>query len=197
MKHKIENYPYPYVIGKLCWEFPCMIPDDWQGQNIQQPNNPRTVEDMLAAIDATVVKKGIADLVFHPGDGVYDKSTLFLDHIAFPTGVLAFGKGVIVSAAPAIFYAEDTNGDGTADLQTELYQGFGEGNQQHRVNGFERGLDNWIYLANGDSGGTIQSIATGEVVDIRGQDLRIRPATGAFDLHAGQTHLGRSRSSAT
>src|SRR5207244_3245126 len=22
----IENYPYPYVIGKLCWEFPAMVP---------------------------------------------------------------------------------------------------------------------------------------------------------------------------
>src|SRR5262249_14063474 len=22
----IENYPYPYVIDRLCWEFPCVIP---------------------------------------------------------------------------------------------------------------------------------------------------------------------------
>lgn len=127
------------------------------------------------------------------GDGTYDKSTLFLDHIAYPTGVLAFGKGVIVSAAPAIFYAEDTDGDGTADLQTALYEGFGEGNQQHRVNGFERGLDNWIYLANGDSGGTIKSTLTDEVIDIRSQDFRIQPATGAFDLQAGPTQFGRHR----
>lgn len=64
--NQIDNYPYPFVIGKKCWEFPCTIPDDWQAQNIQQPNNPRTVEDMLAAIDATVIKQGIADIVFHP-----------------------------------------------------------------------------------------------------------------------------------
>lgn len=127
------------------------------------------------------------------GDGTYDTSTLFLDNIPFPTGVLALGDGVIVSAAPAIFYAEDTDGDGVADVQTELYRGFGEGNQQHLVNGFERGLDNWIYVANGDSGGRIQSTKTGEIVDIRGQDLRIRPATGAMDLQAGQTQFGRHR----
>ena len=127
------------------------------------------------------------------GDGTYDKSSLFLDNIAFPTGVLAVGDGVIVSAAPKIFYAEDTDGDGVADVKTVLYTGFGEGNQQHRVNGFERGLDNWIYLANGDSGGTIKSIQTGQVVDIRGQDLRIRPTTGEFDLQAGQTQFGRHR----
>ncbi len=127
------------------------------------------------------------------GDGVYDKSTLFLDNIAYPTGVLAHGDGVLVSAAPAIFYAVDTDGDGTSDLQTELYRGFGEGNQQHRVNGFERGLDNWIYVANGDSGGTIESTQTGEAVNIRGQDLRIRPTTGAFNLQAGPTQFGRHR----
>ena len=28
----IENYPYPYVIGRLCWEFPCIVPSDWEGQ---------------------------------------------------------------------------------------------------------------------------------------------------------------------
>lgn len=126
-------------------------------------------------------------------DGTYDSSTLFLDNIAYPTGVLVTGKGVIVSAAPTIFYAEDTDGDGKADLKTELYRGFTEGNQQHLVNGFERGLDNWLYVANGDSGGTVKSIKTGETVEIRGQDLRIRPDTGAMELQAGQTQFGRHR----
>ncbi|MGB7326420.1 MAG: VCBS repeat-containing protein [Rubripirellula sp.] len=64
--NKVDNYPYPYVVGKTCWEFPCTVPDDWHGQNIQQPYNPRTVDDLVAAIDATVIKKGIANIVFHP-----------------------------------------------------------------------------------------------------------------------------------
>ena len=25
----VENYPYPYVVNKLCWEFPCVTPSDW------------------------------------------------------------------------------------------------------------------------------------------------------------------------
>ena len=45
----IENYPYPYVIGNLCWEFPCIVPSDWEGQNFSKPNNPKTLEDMKAA----------------------------------------------------------------------------------------------------------------------------------------------------
>jgi hypothetical protein len=64
--NKVENYPYPYVIGRLCWEFPCAVPDDWLGQNLQGPNNPATVADFKAAIDAAVAKKGIANFVFHP-----------------------------------------------------------------------------------------------------------------------------------
>ena len=49
----------------------------------------------------------------------------------------------------------DTDGDGKADLRKTLYHGFVEGNQQHRVNGLRWGLDGWLYLANGDSGGEI------------------------------------------
>lgn len=62
----IENYPYPYVINGTCWEFPCVVPSDWEAQNIQQPNNPKTVEDLKAALDAVVIKQGVYNLVFHP-----------------------------------------------------------------------------------------------------------------------------------
>jgi hypothetical protein len=64
--NKVENYPYPFVIGRLCWEFPCVVPDDWLGQNLPWVSNPETVEDMKAAIDAAVVKQGVANFVFHP-----------------------------------------------------------------------------------------------------------------------------------
>ena len=62
----IENYPYPYVIGGICWEFPCIVPSDWEAQNIHKPANPRTLEDMKAALDCVVLKQGVFDLVFHP-----------------------------------------------------------------------------------------------------------------------------------
>ncbi len=127
------------------------------------------------------------------GDGRYDASTLFLDGVAFPTGVFPWGRGVLVSAAPEIFYAEDTDGDGRADVRRTLYRGFGEGNQQHRVNGFAYGLDNWLYCANGDSGGTIDSVASGTRIELRHGDLRIHPDTGAIERIAGLTQFGRHR----
>src|SRR5205807_5171419 len=88
-------------------------------------------------------------------DGIYDKSTVFLEGLNFPTGVMPWGKGVIVTAAPEIFYAESTTGSGKADVRRTLFTGFVEGNQQHRVNGLWWGLDNWVYCANGHSGGHI------------------------------------------
>src|SRR5262249_61304855 len=55
------------------------------------------------------------------------------------------------------------------------------------------GLDNWIYCANGDSGGRVKSLKTGQEVDLRGRDFRIRPDDGAIELQSGQTQYGRSR----
>ena len=92
-------------------------------------------------------------------DGKYDKATTFLDGLNFPTGIHRWRNGVIVTDAPTIFYAEDTNGDLKADIRKTLFRGFAEGNQQHRVNGLSWGLDNWLHVANGDSGGTIESVS--------------------------------------
>jgi putative membrane-bound dehydrogenase-like protein len=141
------------------------------------------------------------------GDGRYDKSTVFLGGVNFPTGVMPWRKGVLVSAAPEVFYAEDTDGDGKADVRKPIFTGFREGNQQHRVNGFEYGLDNWIYGANGDSGGQIRSVGTlgpmssaaiieDRSVDLRGRDFRFRPDApnrAAFETVEGQTQFGRRR----
>ncbi len=127
------------------------------------------------------------------GDGKYDKATVFLDGLGYPTGVTPWGRGVLVTCAPAIFYAEDSDHDGKADVRRPLYTGFVEGNQQHRVNGLVWGLDNWLYGANGDSGGRIKSVKTGAVVNIRGQDFRIRPDEGLIDAQTGQSQFGRNR----
>src|SRR5438876_1622241 len=62
----IEDYPYPYVIGKLCWEFPAMAPSDWEANNAHGPNNPVTVADWKAALDACVLKQGTFTFIFHP-----------------------------------------------------------------------------------------------------------------------------------
>lgn len=127
------------------------------------------------------------------GDGRYDKATIFLDGIPFPSSVMPWRKGVLIAAAPNLFYAADTNGDGRADVQRTLFTGFTPGNQQHRFNGFEYGLDGWLYAANGDSGGTVKSLATGKVISISGRDFRFRPDTGEMEAVSAESQFGRHR----
>src|SRR5262249_14825493 len=77
----IEDYPYPYVIGKLCWEFPCVTPSDWEAQHLHESNNPVTVADWKAALDATVIKQGVFCLVFHPHGWIKNEQIVdLIDH---------------------------------------------------------------------------------------------------------------------
>ena len=83
------------------------------------------------------------------GDGRYEKSRLFATGLSFPNGVVTWRDGVIVTAAPRILLLRDTDGDGTCDDRRTLLEGFMEGNQQLRVNGLRRGLDNTLWCASG------------------------------------------------
>ena len=127
------------------------------------------------------------------GDGIYEKTTLFLDGLNYPNGIIPWRKGVIISAAPESLYAEDTDGDGKADVRKVLFTGFVEGNQQHRANGFDYGLDNWLYGANGDSGGEIafqikeKSRTSAAAISV------FKPDSGEFEADCGGTQYGRHR----
>jgi putative membrane-bound dehydrogenase-like protein len=127
------------------------------------------------------------------GDGRYDKATVFLDHIPFPTGVTAWRKGVLVCAAPDILYAEDTHGDGKADVVRKLFTGFGTDNYQARVNSLEYGLDGWVYGSCGLFGGTIRSFGGAGPVQLGNRDFRIQPDSGVLEPATGRTQQGRAR----
>ncbi len=62
----VENYPYPWVIGKTCWEFACMAPSDWEAQNILGKTNATLLADWKSGLDAVVQKQGNFNFVFHP-----------------------------------------------------------------------------------------------------------------------------------
>ncbi len=133
------------------------------------------------------------------GDGKYDQSVVFADGLDFPNGILPWKKGVLVTAAPLILYLEDTNGDGISDKKHVLFEGFHEGNQQLRVNGLTRGLDNWVYCASGahtskhGSGNRIKSIKTGKEIALGIRDFRFNPETGELDPQSGPSQFGRNR----
>jgi len=128
------------------------------------------------------------------GDGRYDKSTVFLDDLGFPTNVAPWRNGILVTCAPDILYVEDTDGDGKADKREILFQGFTQGNPQHRVNGLKWGLDGWLYCAHGDAvGGKIKLLKAGGEVNANGRDFRIRPDQGLLDPQSGPSQYGRNR----
>jgi putative membrane-bound dehydrogenase-like protein len=127
------------------------------------------------------------------GDGRYDRSEIFLKGLPSPTGVTVWRNGVLICAAPDILYAEDTNGDGTADKVEKLFTGFATHNFQARVNSLEYGLDGWVYGACGLFGGDITCLKTGEVVSIFQRDFRINPDLGVIEASTGATQQGRAR----
>ena len=126
-------------------------------------------------------------------DGNFDRSTVFLDNLPFPTGVLPWRKGVLICAAPDILYAEDTNGDGKADKVEKLYSGFGTENYQGRVNSLQYGLDGWVYGSCGLFGGNIMCARTGKTIALGDRDFRIKPDTGELEPATGRTQQGRVR----
>lgn len=127
------------------------------------------------------------------GDGRYDRSSVFLDGIPFPTGVTTWRNGVLVCAAPDILYAEDTDGDGRADIQQVLYSGFGTGNYQARVNSLAYGLDGWVYGSCGLFGGEITSLNGGDAFLLGDRDFRLQPDAGRIEAATGRTQQGRVR----
>jgi putative membrane-bound dehydrogenase-like protein len=126
------------------------------------------------------------------GDGTYDKATVFLDGIPFPTGITVWRKGVLVCAAPDILYAEDTRRDGKADVVRKLFSGFGTHNYQARVNSLAYGLDGWVHGSCGMFGGKITSF-TGKTIALGDRDFRCQPDTGVLEPATGRTQQGRVR----
>jgi len=125
------------------------------------------------------------------GDGVYDKVTLFLDGLTYPTGLAPWKDGVFVVSVPEVFFVEEH--DGKPGKRTPILTGFNLGNPQHLVNGFCWGLDGWFYGGNGNSGGKVVEVKSGKEFDLSGRDFRFNPMTGEFQLQAGQTQYGRWR----
>ncbi|TWU51964.1 FG-GAP-like repeat-containing protein [Rubripirellula reticaptiva] len=179
--NKVDNYPYPYVIGKTCWEFPCTVPDDWHGQNIQQPYNPKTVDDLVAAIDATVIKKGIANIVFHPHNWLRpDQMVTVIDRVNARYGkrvkFLTFKECVqrinqnLLSGHPIRSSAGGDNGVRILDLNQDGFLDVLIGNQQRQVaRVWQPETNNWrdVEFAS-DSHGVqfVDNRESGDVVDL-------------------------------
>lgn len=129
------------------------------------------------------------------GDGKYERVSVFAEGLPYPSGVLPWRGGVLVTAAPNLWYFRDADGDGRAEERRVILTGFGEGNTQLRVNGLTWGRDNWVYGANGRSDGTIRrpDDAPDKAIPLRFHDFRFKPETGELEPVAGFSQFGLPR----
>ncbi len=132
-------------------------------------------------------------------DGYYETSHLFAEDLNFPTGILTWRDGILVTAAPQLLYLRDTDNDGVADQREVLFEGFNQGNQQLRLNHLRWGLDNWVYCANGGHHPNhgldtqVKSNRNGQSYKIGSHDFRFKPDTGELELELGPSQFGRNR----
>lgn len=108
------------------------------------------------------------------GDGRFTATSVFAEGLLMAQGLMPWKGGLLVTQAPNVLYLKDTDGDGKADVREPLYSGFAVENPQLRVSFPTLGIDNWIYVANGQRGGKIRAATRPESkpIDIGGQDFR-------------------------
>jgi putative membrane-bound dehydrogenase-like protein len=120
-------------------------------------------------------------------DGRFDKSTVYVDNLPWPTAVSCWHGGVFVGATPDILYCKDTNNDGVADVREVIFTGLASDyapyevnklNVQALFNGFVWGLDNRIHAANGGDGGKITRVESTFVRDWIRDSQAGSPAAG-------------------
>ena len=128
------------------------------------------------------------------GDGTFDKSTIFVDNLSWPTSVVPYDGGVFIAVAPDILYARDKDGDGVADVKTFVFSGFGTQNVQALLNGLLWGLDGWIYGVGGGNGGDIKNVAHPDAkpISVRGRDFRFKPDGSVFEAISGGGQFGHA-----
>ncbi len=144
-------------------------------------------------VDDVFEQNGSVKVLFDQDhDGRFDEATVFEGGLRFPTDVMVWRQGILVCDAPDVFYLEDTDGDGQADLRKKLLTGFATHNAQARVNSLRWGLDGWVYGSCGLFGGHIRSFR-GDEVELGTRDFRFQPDTGELEPVTGRTQQGRAR----
>jgi hypothetical protein len=80
------------------------------------------------------------------GDGLMDKSTIYLDGLILPRALGLIKGGALISENKALWLTQDTNGDLKADTKVLLDSTYAKnGAPEHSDNGLLLNLDNWYY----------------------------------------------------
>jgi putative membrane-bound dehydrogenase-like protein len=128
------------------------------------------------------------------GDGRIDKSVIFADSLSMATSILPWKGGLLVTAAPDIFYLKDTNGDFKADTKEVLFSGFFDSNSEAQITNLQFSVDNWIYAANNGQNGKVKFSRKPDAPELSmaGVDFRFRLDRNQFEQETGTAQFGQS-----
>ncbi|MBL9180241.1 MAG: ThuA domain-containing protein, partial [Verrucomicrobiaceae bacterium] len=122
------------------------------------------------------------------GDGIMDKKTVFADEIELATSSVFYKNGILVCAAPDVWFFEDTNGDDKADKRTKLYTNLGTRDTHAVINNMRWGLDGWVYATHGYSSSDDVTSGDGSkhFGPIGSGVVRFKPDGSAFEQYSSK-----------
>ncbi len=125
-------------------------------------------------------------------DGRADTAIIFADGLREATSVLPWKGGLLVAAAPHIYFMKDTSGDGRADLREILFTGFFNKNEEAQITNLRFGIDNWIYANNNGQAGmvTYSRKPDADSLSMKGWDFRFRLDRDQFEATSGRGQYG-------
>jgi putative membrane-bound dehydrogenase-like protein len=138
-------------------------------------------------------KGAIRRLEDHDGDGRYEHAIAFAEDVPFASGVLCYGGGVFIAAAPDLLYLKDTTGDGVADVRERVLTGFERDHAgEAMLNGLRWGLDHRVHFSTGMAGGQVRRAdRPGDpLVSVRNMGIALDPRTREWSLTGGGGQYG-------
>jgi putative membrane-bound dehydrogenase-like protein len=112
-------------------------------------------------------------------DGKMDRVETLLDHLSWPTALALAQEGVLIAAAPDLYWLEAAkSGESSTTVQPQVWAtGFGRSNVQGLINSFRWGLDQRWHATTSSNGGDIRGLLTIDALSVRLQDIAIDTRT--------------------
>jgi putative membrane-bound dehydrogenase-like protein len=119
------------------------------------------------------------------GDGVFDHSQVFADHLTLPAGAVWYRNALYVAAPPDLLRFEDTDGDGVANRRDVVVSGWTLSSNAASLHGPFFGPDGWLYLTDGRHGFNIQTKDGRAYKGLASRIWRVRPDGTGLEWLAG------------
>ena len=158
-------------------------------KSTDQPNRERTTDLPIGKIRL---------LVDDNDDGTFDRSTIFARDLSWPTGIVVWKDGIFVAATPDLWWLQDADHDGIAEIRQPILTGFRKLNVQAVANNLLWTLDHQICGAGGTNGGLLSGTAldphTPTPLTMSRHDFRFSPLGPPhhFQLLSGGARFGNT-----